>query len=369
MSERPTTDQLHRAFLEAERAANPFDPHEIRLSATGGCPRQQTLRILDFPHDPETPEQLSIFHAGHYWEDYLASLWEQQFPGGVNRQVTVDTPYGTGHIDLWIEPIHHLVECKTTTASNVAHLPLEEHLDQVNLYLHFWGNAQQATAEIAYVIKETGNILTFPVTYDPDRIPPLIETLQAIQVAVTFDQTPLPIPDGYHPAQFPCSWRKKDGSWAHCGYWRLCWQADRPLPDEEESIVPAPAEWLPVLTEWQELSQHIADYKAILKPLEQRKKDLEDALQAWLASTHAQGLATAEGFLTCTEKKPSLTYDVKAALKDGVLTADQLAPYQKWRANGVSWTWHPAVAEPQAASDSPPDTSAQKARRRSRRAS
>lgn len=122
----PTTEWLHTVHLQDLQAQNPFDPHEIRLSATGGCPRQQTLRILDYEADPPSAQQLSIFHAGHYWEDYLASLWEARYPGQINRQVTVETAWGTGHIDLWIEPIHHLVECKTSTSKRRDDLPLEE---------------------------------------------------------------------------------------------------------------------------------------------------------------------------------------------------------------------------------------------------
>jgi hypothetical protein len=160
---RPTTADLHTAALAEARTQNTFDPREIRLSAAGGCPRKQTLRILGYPADEPDTQQLSIFQTGHYWEDYIAQLWESRYPGQVQRQVPVDTKYGTGHIDIWVEPLRHLVESKTTKAARRADLPLAEHVDQVHLYLHFWGQARGATAEIAYVIKETGEVLTFPV--------------------------------------------------------------------------------------------------------------------------------------------------------------------------------------------------------------
>ncbi|WP_020373833.1 hypothetical protein, partial [Sulfobacillus thermosulfidooxidans] len=315
----------------------PFDPHEIRLSATGGCPRQQTLRILDYEAEPPSVQQLSIFHAGHYWEDYLASLWEARYPGQVNRQVTVETAWGTGHIDLWIEPIHHLVECKTSTSKRRDDLPLEEHLDQVNLYLHFWGNDHQATAEIAYVLKDTGEVLTFPVTYDPDRIPVLLDRLQRMIIAVTIDEEPLPIPDDYAPARFPCAWRTPTGGWRRCEFWRACWThspSSKPTPDTT-----ADPSWDETLRAHYALSAEIAQLKAQLKALEDEKKTYEKALGAYLDDTQQPHLTTPWGILTRTVSQPTVSYDVKAALKDGQITLDQIAPYRKLAQPRVSWAW------------------------------
>lgn len=340
MSTRPTTQQLHAQALDAARAANPFDPREIRLSAAGGCPRQQTLRILGAPAAPESITQLSIFHAGHYWEDYLASLWEARYPGQVNRQVTVETAYGTGHIDLWIEPLHHLVECKTTKVSRRQDLPLEEHLDQVNLYLHFWGNAHSATAEIAYLLKETGEILTFPVLYDPDRIPPLLERLDQILIAVQIDQQPLPIPDDYQPFQFPCGWMDAYGQFTKCPFWIHCW-GEPTLPDEPDDpqLVDAPETWLDALQTYATAVATIKETKHALKPYEQIKKDTEAALKDWFDAYPVAGLRTPEGILRRTISKATTTWDVAQAVADGAITPEQLAPYTIHQPGRVTWRW------------------------------
>ncbi len=335
-----TTQTLHETALAAARAANPFDPREIRLSAAGGCPRQQTLRILGAPATPESVTQLSIFHAGHYWEDYLASLWESQYPGQVNRQVTVDSPYGTGHIDLWVEPMHHLVECKTTKVSRRALLPLDEHLDQVNLYLHFWGNNHGATAEIAYLLKETGEILTFPVVYDPQRIPRLLERLDQILIAVQIDQQPLPIPEEAAPFQFPCGWMDAYGQFAQCPFWAHCWGAPTIPEDADDTlIVDAPETWIDALQTYATAVTAIKETKQALKPYEQIKKDTEAALKDWFEVYPLAGLRIPDGTLRRTIGKASDSWDVAQALEDGAITPDQIAPYTTHQPGRVTWRW------------------------------
>ena len=335
-----THQTLHEMALADTRAANPFDPREIRLSAAGACPRQQTLRILGAPATPESVTQLSIFHAGHYWEDYLASLWEAQYPSQVNRQVTVDTPYGTGHIDLWIEPIHHLVECKTTKVARRAQLPLAEHLDQVNLYLHFWGNAHGATGEIAYLLKETGEILTFPVVYDPHRIPRLVERLDQILIAVQIDQPPLPIPEEAAPFQFPCGWMDTYGQFTQCPFWAHSWGEPTMAEDADDTfIVDAPETWIDALQTYATAVTAIKDTKQALKPYEQIKKDTEAALKDWFDAYSIAGLRTPEGILRRTVSKASTTWDVPKALADGAMTAEQIAPYETGGVGTQSDVW------------------------------
>ncbi|WP_157782308.1 hypothetical protein [Sulfobacillus thermosulfidooxidans] len=43
--------------------------------------------------------------------------------------------------------------------------------------------------------------------------------------------------------------------------------------------------------------------------------------------------------MTRTVSQPTVTYDDKAALKDGQITLDQIAPYRKLAQPRVSWAW------------------------------
>jgi hypothetical protein len=346
---RPTTADLHTAALAEARTQNTFDPREIRLSAAGGCPRKQTLRILGYPADEPDTQQLSIFQTGHYWEDYIAQLWESRYPGQVQRQVPVDTKYGTGHIDIWVEPLRHLVESKTTKAARRADLPLAEHVDQVHLYLHFWGQARGATAEIAYVIKETGEVLTFPVVYEPARIPRLLAALNAIMVAVTVDETPLTVPRDYQPHQFPCGWFTADGHLHRCKFWRHCW-AGTPAAADTAGLVEAPDTWDAWLAQYRDTTATIADLKQQLKPLETQKKEVEQFLGQWLDAQHADGLRTSAGVLRRTVAKPTVSWDVDRAIADGLVSPDLLRPYQRTHAPRVTWRWQSPSGAPDGSS-------------------
>lgn len=340
---RPSTADLHVAALDAARSQETFDPREIRLSAAGGCPRKQTLRILGYPADEPDTQQLSIFHAGHYWEEYIAQLWESRYPGQVQRQVPVETKYGTGHIDIWVEPLHHLVECKTTKAARRHELPLDEHLDQVNLYLHF--HDPHATAEIVYVIKETGDVLAFPVAYDPTRIPRLLAVLKAITIAVTIDETPLSVPQDYRPHQFPCAWFTPGGHLRRCEFWAHCWDA-RDIHREDPQTVDAPDTWGDLIADYVETLAEMKTLKDTLKPLEAHKKEWEQFFGQWLDQQGAERLNTPQGLLQRTVSKPSATWDIDQAIADGLVSPELLAPYRRDSAPRVTWRWKPHPAKP-----------------------
>lgn len=333
---RPTTTELHTAALQAAR--DTFDPREIRLSAAGGCPRKQTLRILGYPADDPDTQQLSIFHAGHYWEDYIASLWEAQYPGQVARQVPVETKYGTGHIDIWVEPIRHLVESKTTRLARRDELPLDEHVDQVTLYLHFFDRG--ATAELAYIIKETGEILTFPVVYDPARIPRLLAALNAITVAVTVDEEPLAVPYDYQPHRFPCAWFTAGGHLKQCEFWAHCWENSPSATETDtDGTVAAPSGWGDVIADYIRIRDEAKALKDALKPLETQKKEYEQFFAQWLDQHDAHRLRTPDGLLQRTVAKPSVSWDMDQAIADGVVTPEQVLPYQRLGTPRVTWNW------------------------------
>lgn len=321
-----TTAALQAARFEAARQAPPaFDPREVRLSEAGQCPRRQTLRALGYPAAPPTDRELAVFAAGHHWEDALAALWEDRFPFGVQRQVPVVTPFGTGHIDLWVEPIRHLVEGKTTTEKHRADLPFASHVDQVTLYLHFFGQARGATAEIAYVIKETGEIVSCPVAYDADRAQELHFRLLVVQDAIRRGE-PLPVPEEYEATRYPCAWHTPQGL-ARCGYWATCWgsrwqAAPDPAVLEAPALAADAAEYARLRQELQALDTQVAIRKA-------RREQLERAFAQILDAHGARTLVAGGVRLTRTPVPGRPTWDVPAALAAGAVTAEALAPYRR----------------------------------------
>ena len=324
----PGTAELMDRHLEARRNEQRFDPREIRLSEAGHCSRRQTLRILGYDEDPTTLDQEAIFDFGHEQEEHMADLWRALYPGEgeVQREVEVHSPFGTGHMDVWIAPIRHYVECKTTKKKSIPYLPLEEHVDQVTLYEHFsilpTGGG---TAEIAYKIKETGRVLSFPVVYDRKRAERLVARLQAVKDAVAFG-SPLPMERGMSLDQFPCGWEGDDGRLVTCPFWRHCWTAEA----QETTREPATAKLLARLKAAED------GYRAAKKAEEEEERERNLLRQAVLKIMAVDGVTNDTGWTVLVAggveaaikpKAGRTTYDGRAAIAAGVVTEKAFAPF------------------------------------------
>lgn len=337
---RLSTALLQTARYQAELAGpSKFDPHEIRLSEAGQCPRRQSLRALGFVSTPPSLREMAIFETGHLAEERITALWAQQFPhpDALVREVAVRTEFGVGHIDLWVEPLHHLVECKTTTEKQIKRLPLASHVAQVTMYLHFWGNDRGATAEISYLIKETGEIRSFPVTYDRQYARQLIAGLIEVQAAIQITREPLAIPDDYQATNFPCAWHTPQGL-RRCGFWDHCWgsQVTNAL-DHQDVVAVAPM-----------LAEDVKEYATIrvqqkaldeqLDLLDVRRDALEAGFRTILEERQAQVLKAGDLAVKRTPIAGRTTTRLADAIADGVVTEVALQPYQKTGDPYDRWT-------------------------------
>lgn len=218
---KPTTQELYADLLTERQGVQKFHPGEIRLSEVGGCLRKASLRLLGKVGTKPDLTQESIFKSGDEHEEHIADLWRALYPRQVRRQVLVKSPFGTGHMDIWIAPLKHYVEAKSTKHKSIKYLPMQSHVDQVQLYLHYYIAKRGGTAEIAYRDKETGEILSFPVVYDAAYAEELVGRLQRLQDAKDL-QLALPMPEGVSPDRFPCGWLR-DGKLVACEFWHECW--------------------------------------------------------------------------------------------------------------------------------------------------
>ena len=338
-----STAALQQAKYQTELAGpSKFDPHEIRLSEAGQCPRRQTLRALGCVPTPPSLREMAIFETGHLAEERITALWDAQFPGQLQREVEVQTEYGVGHIDLWVEPIHHLVECKTTTEKRLKDLPLSSHVAQVTMYLHFFGNAREATAEISYLIKETGEIHSYPVTYDRQLARTLIVGLMEVQAAIVMAHEPLPIPEEYQATQFPCAWYTPQGL-QRCPFWDYCWgQQLTTQPNKTEVVVHAPP-FAADVAEYATVRQQQAALKAQTDLLGVRRQSLEAGFTQVLDDQ--QGTALEAGGITVrrTAVAGRVTVRIDNAIADGVVTREAMAPYLTTGQSWHRWT----VRQPQ----------------------
>ncbi len=336
---------LSTALLQQEKyqteLAGPskFDPHEIRLSEAGQCPRRQTLRALGYVATPPTLREMAIFETGHLAEERITALWEKQFPvpDQLVREVEVRTEFGVGHIDLWIEPIKHIVECKTTTEKRLKDLPLQSHVAQVTMYLHFYGNERGATAEISYLIKETGEIKSFPVTYDRQYARQLIVGLMEVQAAITMLREPLPIPEDYQATSYPCAWYTPQGL-RRCGFWEHCWGSQVATVVEKKDVVAVVPPLAEDIKEYAKLRSHQLLLESQIDLIKVRRDALEAGFGDILDDRQANVLRADDVAVSRSVINGRTTTDIKAAIADGVITEDVIKPYQKTSEPYSRWT-------------------------------
>ena len=233
-----------QSLFEADIAApdNKFDPQSIRLSQVGSCIRLHSLRAIGKAGIGYTDEDQATFLSGHFLSDLIAARWEKEYPGGVLREVVVHPPehlagVDTGHIDLYIVPLNHMVEVKSTRGSSLRFLPHPGYVEQLQSYHHFWGRhhgrvivehqggflpiqkAGPSTGELCYVLKD--KILppvSFEVEYDVEASGRVEEHLLTVIEAKRTGVAP-PIPEGMNPNTFPCNWGK-----GKCQMYHWCWQ-------------------------------------------------------------------------------------------------------------------------------------------------
>ena len=333
-----STSALQQQKYEQELAGpSKFDPHEIRLSEAGQCPRRQTLRALGFVPTPPTLREMAIFETGHLAEERITALWEQRYPGQTEREVLVQTEFGVGHIDLWVPPAARLVECKTTTEKRLKDLPLSSHVAQVTMYLHFWGNARQATAEISYLIKETGEIHSYPVTYDRQYARELIVGLMEVQAAIQLTREPVPIPDDYQATQYPCAWYTPQGL-RRCGFWDYCWGTHVTTMAEKKDVVAVVPPLAADLAEYARIRQQQQALKAQSDLLDVRRDALEAGFVDILTSRQATVLRAGDVSVKHTLMPGRITTRIQDAIADGVVSEAAIKPYLKIGQPSHRWT-------------------------------
>lgn len=335
---RPSTADLRRNRYQQELAGpSKFNPKEIRLSEAGQCPRRQTLRALGYTPTPPTLRELAIFEEGHRVEEEIAAEWETLYPGQIVRELEVKTEFGVGHIDIWLPGARHIVECKTTTEKRLKDMPLRSHVAQVTMYLHFFGNAQGATAEIAYKIKETGEVLSFPVTYDRDYARELIVGLMDVQAHIDLLAEPLPIPDEYQATSYPCAWHTPQGL-RRCGFWDFCWGNQVTTQADKKDIVAVAPPLTADVEEYATIRVQQQALETQIDLIKVRRTELEAGFADVLNDRQADALRAGDITLKRSQIAGRTTTRLDDAIADGVVDPAAIAPYQTTGKGYARWT-------------------------------
>lgn len=224
----PTTADLH--LLQAQtfaplRPKLPRHPVGMYPSEIGGCPRKTTLRLMGMkPADRPGAEQHPM-NFGKIFEAYIGCVWRGSYPGVIERQVPVVTPYGNGKIDYWIPDLPRLIEVKATNWARKDYLPNPSHVDQLLLYMAFFADYQpylRFPGELCYGFSDNeGVLISFEIPYNQGRVDQLLAWCESVKTCVNARKPP-PVPMAYDAEHFPCSWKGKTPGF--CEYFQLCWK-------------------------------------------------------------------------------------------------------------------------------------------------
>lgn len=215
-----------------------FDPTHIRPSGISSCARKQVYAALDYPSNEEAMRELEgIAFLGNLLDRSLADFWSRMYPGKVYRQFELRTPYGVvAHPDIWVPGLNLDVEVKSVSVGAKYYgLPKKEHVDQVQLRLHFHHKYRKkpARGEIIYFFRETfldpesWQPLSFTVEYNPAKGQELETRLKYILECV--ESKVLPERESTNPDYFPCKSKTKYLQ-AECPYRDICWEGHTEEP-------------------------------------------------------------------------------------------------------------------------------------------
>jgi hypothetical protein len=217
--------ELQQAARAQERGS--LDKLNPYITDFGKCPRAVGYSLLNEPvTNPPGVESLANFLFGHAAEDAYAKVLEQ-YGLTVIREVRVEVSGTSGRIDflLWSDDLETLIEMKTSKGFQLRFLPNEQHIRQLNGYLHA-GNlgllkdkgiepSMCESGVLLYIMKDATKgkpvFLPFDIPYDEAQALQDLDTNDAIR-----DMLPnlVPRPAGYKPNSFPCGW---------CDWRDTCW--------------------------------------------------------------------------------------------------------------------------------------------------
>ena len=266
-----SSDLILRKMEESQER---FDPTHIRPSAISSCARKQVYAALGYPANEEAMRELEgVAFLGNLLDRSLADFWSKMYPGKTYRQFELKTPYGiVAHPDIWVPGLNLDVEVKSVSVGAKYYgLPKPEHVDQVQLRLHFHHKYRKkpARGEIVYFFRETfldpenWQPLSFPIEYDPVKGQELETRLNYILECV--EREVLPDRESSSPDYYPCKSKTKYLQ-AECPYRDICWEGHI-----EEPATP--------VQEAEEILQRYAELDGMRKRFQQNADAVKGELQ------------------------------------------------------------------------------------------
>jgi len=221
---------IDKFYLEREKEKKKKEKERIRffISEAGKCPRMIFFRFKKAPAEEIEPERLRIFEEGEIIQQRILRLL---FSLGIVRATEVQIPpqelvagradaiisftdktFSDLGIDLKekIEPgIPYVLEIKSVSGKiNLKKLPLPDHINQLQLYLHFF---KIKKGILLYLNKDTQKITEFIFEYDKNLVEKILNWFLKLKEKIEADLVPIRLPD------WPDNWQCQN-----CEFFEIC---------------------------------------------------------------------------------------------------------------------------------------------------
>jgi CRISPR/Cas system-associated exonuclease Cas4 (RecB family) len=221
---------IDKFYLEREKEKRKKEKDRIRffISEAGKCPRMIFFRFKKAPAEEIEPERLRIFEEGeiiqqrilrHLFSLGIVRATEIQIPpqeliaGRADAIVSfTDKTFSDLGIEIKekIEPgIPYVLEIKSISGKvNSKKLPLQEHINQLQLYLHYF---KIKKGILLYLNKDTQKITEFLLDYDQNLVENILSWFSRLKEKIEADLIPQRLVD------WPDNWRCQK-----CEFFEIC---------------------------------------------------------------------------------------------------------------------------------------------------
>jgi CRISPR/Cas system-associated exonuclease Cas4 (RecB family) len=200
--------------LEREKEKRKKDKQRIRffISEAGKCPRMIFFRFKKAPAEEVEPERLRVFEEG---EIIQQRILRHLFSLGIVRATEIQIPpqelvagradaiisfTDKTFSDLGVEMkekveagVPYVLEIKSISGKmNLKKLPLPDHINQLQLYLHYF-NIKNGI--LLYLNKDTQEITEFLFEYDKDLVEKILSWFSKLKEKIEADLVPIRLVD------------------------------------------------------------------------------------------------------------------------------------------------------------------------------
>jgi CRISPR/Cas system-associated exonuclease Cas4 (RecB family) len=221
---------IDKFYLEREKEKRKKEKERIRffISEAGKCPRMIFFRFKKAPAEEIEPERLRVFEEG---EIIQQRILRHLFSLGIVRATEIQIPpqeLVSGRADAIIsfsekifsgseietkekiEPgIPYVLEIKSVSGKiNLKKLPLPDHINQLQLYLHYF---KIKKGILLYLNKDTQEITEFIFDYDKDLVEKILNWFSKLKEKIESDLVPLRLLD------WPDNWQCQK-----CEFFEIC---------------------------------------------------------------------------------------------------------------------------------------------------